>query len=121
MPNTALPVEQIPQCLRDRPQWDCWKYVERDGRQTKVPVNARSGRNASATDPQTWTTFQAAHDAYLRSDQLAGVGFVFTKDATCSPGSTWTTAWTNRAASPGARISLNVWPPTPKSRLRDAA
>lgn len=80
MPNTALPAEQIPQCLRDRPQCVCWKYVERDGRQTKVPVNARTGRNASATDPQTWATFQAAHDAYLRSAQLAGVGFVFTKD-----------------------------------------
>lgn len=80
MPNTALPVETIPTCLRDRPQWVCWKYTQRSGKQTKVPINARYGWNASATDPQTWSTFQAAHEAYLKNDKLAGVGFVFTKD-----------------------------------------
>jgi hypothetical protein len=80
MPNSDLPVENIPQCLRDRPQWVCWKYVQRDGKQTKVPVNPRYCWNASATDAQTWTTFDAAYEAYLRNDSLAGVGFVFSKE-----------------------------------------
>lgn len=80
MSNTELPVENIPQCLRDRPQWVCWKYVQRDGKQTKVPVNARYGWNASAIDPQTWSAFKTAYEAYLRNDSLAGVGFVFAKE-----------------------------------------
>jgi hypothetical protein len=81
MSNAALPVENIPQCLRDLPQWVCWRYVERDGKKTKVPVCVASGLNASSTDSATWTTFDAAHEAYQRSSHLVGVGFVFTKDA----------------------------------------
>lgn len=80
MSNATFPIENVPPCLRERPQWVCWKYVERDGKRTKVPINARFGWNASATDPQTWTTFEVALAAYERSEQLAGVGFVFTKD-----------------------------------------
>lgn len=74
------PIENVPQCLRDLPQWVCWRYVERHGKRTKVPINARTGRNASAVDAATWTTFEAAHEAYLRADSLAGIGFVLTKD-----------------------------------------
>lgn len=80
MPEPKLPIENIPQCLRDLPQWVCWRYVERGGKRTKVPIDARTGRSASATDAATWATFEVAHEAYLRAEHLAGVGFVFTKD-----------------------------------------
>lgn len=70
----------MPQCLRDLAQWVCWKSVARDGKRTKVPVDAKSGRNASATDAATWATFETAHESYLRSESLAGIGFVFTED-----------------------------------------
>lgn len=80
MPDSKPPIENVPQCLRDRPQWVCWRFIERDGKRTKVPIDARTGRHASATDAATWTTFGAAHEAYLRSETLAGVGFVFAKD-----------------------------------------
>ncbi len=71
-------VEHVPQCLRDLAQWVGWKYVERDGKQTKCPVNAKGGGLADSTDPATWATFDEALAAY-RSDSLAGVGFVFTR------------------------------------------
>ena len=80
MPNAALPIDNIPRCLRRRPQWVCWKYERRKGKRTKVPVSARFGWNVSVTDPKSWTTFQAAYEAYLRRDELAGIGFVFTAD-----------------------------------------
>jgi hypothetical protein len=80
MSDPKPPIENVPQCLCDRPQWVCWRYVERDGRRTKVPIDAHTGRSASATDRATWATFEVAHEAYLRSDNLAGIGFVFTKD-----------------------------------------
>jgi hypothetical protein len=80
MSDLKSPIENVPQCLRDLPQWICWRYVERDGKRTKIPIDACTGRSASATDPATWTTFEAAHEAYLRAAHLAGVGFVFTKN-----------------------------------------
>jgi putative DNA primase/helicase len=72
--------ENIPACLRDCPQWVAWRYIVRDGRETKGPVNPHTGGFASATDPSTWGTFQEVTDACQQDADLAGVGFVFTPD-----------------------------------------
>ena len=73
-------VAVIPACLRDRPQWVAWRYIERDGKQTKAPVNANTGGLAASTDLSTWTTFSQALAACQQRPNLAGVGFVFTPD-----------------------------------------
>lgn len=77
---TTLSIDRIPLCLRERAQWVCWKYVNRDGRRTKVPVNPRFGWNASVSDPNSWGAFEEAVDAYEHSDTLEGIGFVFSAD-----------------------------------------
>ena len=43
--QTALDrvAQQVPICLRERPQWVCWKSIARDGQQTKVPFNVGRG------------------------------------------------------------------------------
>ncbi len=43
----------IPQTLRDRPQWANWHH-------DKVIRNSRTGRNGSSTDIKTWSTFAQA-------------------------------------------------------------
>ncbi len=73
-------VAVIPACLRDRPQWVAWRYILRDGKQTKAPVNANNGGLADSTDPATWTAFPQALAACQQRRNLAGVGFVFTLD-----------------------------------------
>jgi len=70
----------VPVCLRERAQWVCWRYVERDGKQTKFPISPTKGGSASSTDPATWGTFQQAIAACQRCIDLAGIGFVFTAD-----------------------------------------
>ena len=70
----------IPQSLRERRQWVCWKYVMRDGKWTKVPICPAQLRAASTTDPATWGTFEEALVACRRSAKLIGIGFVFTPD-----------------------------------------
>jgi primase-polymerase (primpol)-like protein len=40
-------------------RWVRWRPVQRNGRWTKLPVQA-SGRAASSTDPRTWTSFDEA-------------------------------------------------------------
>lgn len=70
----------VPACLLDRPQWLCWKYEERDGKPTKVPIHPRTGQKASSTDPSTWTSFDDAVAACRRYTTLEGIGFVFTPD-----------------------------------------
>lgn len=49
----------------------------RDGRETKVPINARTGALAEATTPATWCSFDEAMSA---SSRYSGVGYVFSKD-----------------------------------------
>ncbi len=66
-----------PACLRERAQWVCWRYVERDGKPTKCPVNPRTLQLADSTDPSTWATFDEAIAACRASPDLAGVGYVF--------------------------------------------
>jgi len=76
-PRQSPAVENIPPALRALPQWVGWKYIERDGKPTKCPVNVRTGAMADSTDPSTWAPFDEALAAYGQSSDLAGVGFVF--------------------------------------------
>jgi primase-polymerase (primpol)-like protein len=65
-----------PTALQSHPHWVCWRLEPRQDKPTKVPINPRTGANASTTDPATWGTFAAAI-ARMRRDGYPGVGFVF--------------------------------------------
>jgi hypothetical protein len=67
----------IPDELKQLEQWVCWDDRRRDEKWTKVPLDPKTGRAASSTNPATWGTFHQALDYYQRHD-LAGIGFVFT-------------------------------------------
>lgn len=80
--NTArivpLPVipENIPTELKRFAQWLVWRVVVRDGKPSKVPFNARTGRFGKTNDPATWCDFETAMEAY-RTGKYDGVGFAF--------------------------------------------
>src|SRR6266566_2632520 len=71
--------DQIPQQLKEKPQWVCWRYEQRNDKTTKVPIDARTGKRASTTDSGTWSLFETAVSAATHFD---GVGFVFNGDYT---------------------------------------
>ncbi len=73
--------DAIPQELRERDQWVCWKVAVVDGRPTKVPIRARSksGAKADTTNPVTWCSFDIAVKSMERHGH-DGIGFVFTKN-----------------------------------------
>ena len=75
-----LTLEQIPTSLRSTPQWVAWRYITRDGKQTKAPVSPHDGSLADSTSGKTWGTFEQALAACKRDSSFAGVGFVFTAD-----------------------------------------
>jgi hypothetical protein len=59
--------------LKSRARWVAWKWEERDGKQTKPPINPFTGRYASSSNPSTWGSYdQAARCAVERG--LPGVG-----------------------------------------------
>ena len=72
----SVAVENIPEELRRRPQWVCWRYEERGDKRTKVPVIAGGVGRASTADVTTWRTFEEVLRA-LETGRYAGVGFVF--------------------------------------------
>jgi putative DNA primase/helicase len=45
-----------------------------------LPFNAVKGWNADSSDPNTWTTFAIALDAFKRNTSYAGIGYVFLED-----------------------------------------
>ena len=67
--------QSIPADLRDFKRWVLVRLESRGkGKRTKVPYTP-SGRKASSTNPETWSTFSEALRAAPRFD---GIGFVFT-------------------------------------------
>lgn len=69
--------------LKKHNQWVAWKYEQRNGKQTKVLKNPKTGGNASSTNSNTWASHQAATKAINRF-QFDGIGFVFsTNDDFC--------------------------------------
>ncbi len=75
----TLAFDAVPLELRERAQWVCWRRELVNGKPTKVPYNARTGRKASTTDARTWSTSATAVRACERGT-YAGVGYVFSAD-----------------------------------------
>jgi hypothetical protein len=74
LPN--LPAMRTLQALR---QWLCWRWAERDGRKTKIPMSPHNGLGASVTNPAHWGSYDQAM-AQARRRHHDGVGFVLTED-----------------------------------------
>lgn len=49
-----IQVENLPAQLQETGLFCCWRYEERDGKQTKVPYNPRTGGRAQSTNPATF-------------------------------------------------------------------
>ena len=70
--------DDVPQLLRDLPNWVVWRLERPNGRKTtKVPYDAKNGGFAKSNDAHTWTSFdkalEVADDALSKYD---GVGFM---------------------------------------------
>lgn len=60
--------------LKKSPVWVCWKYEEREGKQTKIPYNPKTSGKAQSNNPSTWIDFDFAKE---KSVKYNGVGFMF--------------------------------------------
>lgn len=74
---TVLP-DNIPAYLKNIPQWVGWRWIFRDNRWTKPPINMKNGdQHASSTDPSTWVSFETAISVYQNDERgfhLDGIG-----------------------------------------------
>ena len=60
--------------LKKLPVWVNWKYQERDGEKTKIPINSQTGGRAQSNNSETWTNFDFAQNKAIG---YSGVGFMF--------------------------------------------
>lgn len=75
----ALQPDNIPAALKTLSQWTCWRYQDKgNGKPTKPPIDARTGRYASSKDPSTWSTFDAALARFNADSTIAGLNIVLT-------------------------------------------
>lgn len=75
--STSNVISPIPEELKTRSQWVCWRYEMRAGRTTKVPIDPKGGDYAKSNDRASWGGFDEAWAAVERYG-CKGVGFVFT-------------------------------------------
>ena len=74
LPRSSNLFDNVPDVLKQRDNWLCWKSEERGKNKTKVPYNARTGRRADVTKPVSWSSFDVACAAAPGYD---GIGYVF--------------------------------------------
>lgn len=68
----------LPEALTAIAQWVCWRYEERDGKQTKVPYSL-SGSRAAVDNPENWASFAQCRRAAI-TQKWAGIGLVLTEE-----------------------------------------
>ena len=66
----------IPQELKDLKQWCIYRIVQRDGKKTKIPINANTGEMGKSNDESTWAEFETAVQAVSKF-HADGIGFFF--------------------------------------------
>ena len=69
----------IPNSIKQKPFFVGWKYINRNGNQTKTPVNPHTGANAKSNDPSTWGTYEQVKAA-VEKYHLEGPGIMFAKE-----------------------------------------
>jgi len=73
----GIQVDNIPSQLKERRQWVCWLLTLRDGKYSKIPINAATGTAASVVNPDSWTDFDTA---FAKAPSFNGIGYVLTED-----------------------------------------
>ena len=63
----------IPNEITDHGLFCCWRYEERNGKQTKVPYNPRTGERAKSNNPQSFVDYLTASCANRQYDGM-GLG-----------------------------------------------
>jgi putative DNA primase/helicase len=67
--------EKIPAEMQSYRAWVVWRYIVRDGKQTKMLYDPLTGFSASSRDSRTWRSFDEAVAAYDNGG-YDGIGFV---------------------------------------------
>lgn len=68
--------EAIPEELKELKQWCCFKLQHRNGKLTKVPIDANTGNLGKSNDESTWSSFDTALGA-IDKFNCDGLGFYF--------------------------------------------
>lgn len=66
----------IPSELKELKQWCCYRIEQRNGKTTKLPINAYNGDYGKSNDETTWSDFKTAIDA-VDLFNCNGIGFYF--------------------------------------------
>ncbi len=69
-------LKNISEELKAEDAWVIWRFEERKGKTTKNLYQVNH-EQASSTDPDTWTTFEAVAEALKQDNFFDGIGFVF--------------------------------------------
>lgn len=64
----------IPKELKELNQWCNWKLVNRNGKETKIPIDSKSGDFAQSNNENTWSDYETS---LVEADEYDGIGFFF--------------------------------------------
>lgn len=68
--------ENIPMELEKYPNWVCWTYAMRGGKQTKIPIDPKTSQLAKSNEPKTWAGYGYTKDFFQKCRWVDGMGFM---------------------------------------------
>lgn len=69
--------QNIPELMKKEKRWVLWSLVKKEGRMTKIPINAKTLKPAKSNDIATWLTFEESLDSLNKNqDKVKGLGFM---------------------------------------------
>jgi len=66
----------FPDELTELDNWCVWRSIERNGKQTKLPINPETGEAAKSNDSDTWSSYDEAFKVFQETN-ADGLGFFF--------------------------------------------
>ena len=70
--------QNVPSELKELKQWCVFQMQKRNGKLTKIPIDANTGNHAKSNDESTWSSYDTALAA-LSTLKADGIGFFFKK------------------------------------------
>lgn len=71
----------VPKQMKFLNRWNYWKLVDKDGKKTKIPINAKTLKSVSTTKLEDWNDYDFCYNKVNQvKNYVSGFGYVFTRD-----------------------------------------
>lgn len=71
----------VPKQMKEKNSWGFWTLTDKDGKKTKIPINAKTLQFAKTNEPLDWCSYEECYKkAFMVKNKISGLSFRFAKN-----------------------------------------